>query len=197
MQGREHASHAGPLADTTRYGQWTGGTHPTGMHSYLILNFKSTTLRSRYLYFNLRNRSAWPNWPTFNFLFNSFRLRLQIQEPLILDDLLIKQEVVISFKIVTSSCISMTWIRLLKMKSEYQDDGNVSYHCSFRVSSLSLIPRYPLIRTWISSKATRSSIVAFNSGWSSTAFGTISAVEYSRSCMRCLVYTWIVCEQTE
>ena len=29
MHGRAHP----PPADTTRYGQWAGGTHPTGMHS--------------------------------------------------------------------------------------------------------------------------------------------------------------------
>ena len=34
MRGRGHAWHARrPPADTTRYGQWVGGTHPTAMHS--------------------------------------------------------------------------------------------------------------------------------------------------------------------
>ena len=36
--GPEHAPPGtyAPLADTTRCGQWAGGTHPTGMHSCLI-----------------------------------------------------------------------------------------------------------------------------------------------------------------
>ena len=32
-QGGVCGRHACPLADTTRYGQWVGSTHPTGMHS--------------------------------------------------------------------------------------------------------------------------------------------------------------------
>ena len=50
--------HAAPPPDTTRYGQWAGGTHPTGMHScsklisiifgnHLILNFSDGQRVSR------------------------------------------------------------------------------------------------------------------------------------------------------
>ena len=52
MHGRGHvwqgacmAGHTCPPADTTRYSQWAGGTHSTGMHSCLDLILSSVLVK--------------------------------------------------------------------------------------------------------------------------------------------------------
>ena len=38
LAGGVHGGGGGRAWDTTRYGQWAGGTHPTGMHSCLMID---------------------------------------------------------------------------------------------------------------------------------------------------------------
>ena len=53
-----HACHACPLADTTRYGQWVGSTHPTGMHSCFWKNStrRCLTITETIHYFSLSRK---------------------------------------------------------------------------------------------------------------------------------------------
>ena len=49
---RGWAEHPLPLSDTTGYGQRTGGTHPTGMHSCIV------SLSSSYKFYNRQVEAA-------------------------------------------------------------------------------------------------------------------------------------------
>ena len=55
-----HAWHASPPADTTRYGQWAGSTHPTGMQS-CCAEF-STILNYTYAKRVIRGYGLAPGW---------------------------------------------------------------------------------------------------------------------------------------